>query len=219
VAGDFPEDVNGSRATAAVLERLPRAQWRVLHDVPWPGRPRTTIDHVVVGPAGVFVVDAKNWSGKVVVRGGVLKLDRHSRQGAVTHAAEAAHAIAAQLRSARCPVSPVLCLVRDETIAADCQGVLVCTTANIMKLLDAREPVLADAQVQRLAGDLVGHRLPVVKPPVTPSRGRTARGVTYLVGALAALGAAIVLVSRPDLVTQAVEDVTKWVAESIEDAG
>ena len=69
------------RAAAEALEALPRERWRVLHDVPWPGRPRDVVAHVVVGPAGVFVIDTKNWSGTVTVRAGVLRLDKYSRQG------------------------------------------------------------------------------------------------------------------------------------------
>ena len=102
------EESIGGRATAATLEGLPRDVWRVLHDVPWPGRSHAAIDHVVVGPAGVFVVDAKSWTGIVSVRDGVLRQDKYSRQGAVTQSAEAGQAIARQLRNARCPVQPVL---------------------------------------------------------------------------------------------------------------
>ena len=64
------------------------------------------------------------------MRAGILRLDKYSRQGAVTHVAEAARAISAQLRTARCPVRPVLCLERSEPISTDCDGVLVCSTAN-----------------------------------------------------------------------------------------
>ena len=38
-----------------------------LHDRRVPGT-RGNIDHIVVGPAGVFVIDAKNYQGKIEVR-------------------------------------------------------------------------------------------------------------------------------------------------------
>lgn len=41
----------------AVLARVPR-EWTLLHDVAWPGRPAGTIDHVAIGPTGVFVLTA-----------------------------------------------------------------------------------------------------------------------------------------------------------------
>lgn len=37
----------------------------VLHDRHWPGTRNANIDHVVVGPSGVFVIDAKKYQGKI----------------------------------------------------------------------------------------------------------------------------------------------------------
>ncbi len=48
----------GERATAAVLERLPERKWVVMHDLPLRGH-RANIDHLVIGPSGVWVVDTK----------------------------------------------------------------------------------------------------------------------------------------------------------------
>ena len=211
------EESAGDRATANALETLPRARWRVLHDVPWPGRPRVIIEHVVVGPAGVFVVDTKNWSGNVSVRAGVLKLDKYSRQGAVTHVSEAARAISAQLRTARCPVRPVLCLERPEPISADCDGVLVCSTANLAEVLKVQRRVLAEVEIQRLARDLAGQALPAVPVGNARARGGPGRGVAYLMGALAALLVALTLVATPEGVQDTVESAASWVAELVDD--
>ncbi len=204
------EESIGGRATAATLEGLPRDVWRVLHDVPWPGRSHAAIDHVVVGPAGVFVVDAKSWTGIVSVRDGVLRQDKYSRQGAVTQSAEAGQAIARQLRNARCPVQPVLCLERDQQISVECDGVLVCTTANIANLLQSRPRVLADVQVQRIAHDVAGRALPRAAARRTSSKP-SGRGVAYLLGALAALVLALLLVVQPN--GAAFEDLVRWVAD------
>ena len=48
----------------------------VLHDRRIPGT-RANIDHIVVSPAGVFVIDTKNWSGRVEQRdvGGWFKTE------------------------------------------------------------------------------------------------------------------------------------------------
>lgn len=40
----------------------------VLHDLPTPGRGGANIDHIVVGPGGVTVIDAKAWTGPVRIR-------------------------------------------------------------------------------------------------------------------------------------------------------
>jgi hypothetical protein len=44
-----------------VLVGMDDAGWHVLPDRRWPGTRRANIDVLLVGPAGVFVVDVKNW--------------------------------------------------------------------------------------------------------------------------------------------------------------
>jgi hypothetical protein len=48
----------GEEWTANELARLPAYEWSVYHDVP---NGRGNWDHIVVGPAGVFVIDSKNF--------------------------------------------------------------------------------------------------------------------------------------------------------------
>jgi hypothetical protein len=57
----------GERATAEVLARLPR-RFVVGHDLVIPAS-RSNIDHLVIGPTGVFVIDSKAYRGRVRVRG------------------------------------------------------------------------------------------------------------------------------------------------------
>ncbi len=52
----------------------------MLHDVHWPGRQFANIDHIVVGPSGVFVIDSKNWEGQVDVRQGVFRHNGRRRE-------------------------------------------------------------------------------------------------------------------------------------------
>ncbi|WP_175551764.1 nuclease-related domain-containing protein [Geodermatophilus amargosae] len=55
----------GERHTARALRPLLRSGWHVVHDLDWPRA--GNVDHLVVGPAGVFVLDSKAWSGVVNV--------------------------------------------------------------------------------------------------------------------------------------------------------
>jgi Nuclease-related domain len=59
-----------------MLDRLRAEGMGVLHDRRIPAS-RANIDHLVVSPAGVFIVDAKNYSGRVerVDRGGLFSSD------------------------------------------------------------------------------------------------------------------------------------------------
>jgi Nuclease-related domain len=57
----------GELVTAAMLERLPRRRWVVLHDLTLPGS-RANVDHLVIGPTGVWVVDTKAYRARITVR-------------------------------------------------------------------------------------------------------------------------------------------------------
>lgn len=56
----------GERRVAEILAEVGGIE--VLHDRLMPGRGAANIDHLVVGPAGVFVIDAKKYSGMLEVR-------------------------------------------------------------------------------------------------------------------------------------------------------
>jgi hypothetical protein len=52
----------GERRTARLLAPLERYGWAVLHDLAIPGT-QANIDHLVIGPGGVLVVDSKRYRG------------------------------------------------------------------------------------------------------------------------------------------------------------
>jgi Nuclease-related domain len=54
----------GERRTAHLLAPLERHGWAILHDLAVPGS-RSNIDHLVIGPGGVFVVDSKQYRGRL----------------------------------------------------------------------------------------------------------------------------------------------------------
>jgi hypothetical protein len=61
----------GERRTARFLDPLERQGWAVLHDLAVP-HSQANIDHLVIGPGGVFVIDSKQYRGR-------LQLDRSGR--------------------------------------------------------------------------------------------------------------------------------------------
>jgi hypothetical protein len=61
----------GERRTARLLGPLERQGWAVLHDLAVAGS-RANLDHLVIGPGGVFVIDSKQYRGR-------LQLDRSGR--------------------------------------------------------------------------------------------------------------------------------------------
>jgi hypothetical protein len=56
----------GERRTARLLGPLERQGWVVLHDLAVPGS-RANIDHLVIGPGGVFVIDSKHYRGRLLL--------------------------------------------------------------------------------------------------------------------------------------------------------
>jgi hypothetical protein len=52
----------GERRTARLLDPLERQGWAVLHDLALPDS-RANLDHLVIGPGGVFVIDSKQYRG------------------------------------------------------------------------------------------------------------------------------------------------------------
>lgn len=145
----------GEEVTAAALAALPASEWAVFHDIRWPGRRYANVDHVVVGPPGVFVIDSKNWSGSIVVRDQVLRQNGRSREPAVAGAAEAALAVAQLTREVPVThVHPVLCFVRDEPLTGWARDVMVCSTGTIVQMLTTRPAVLTAEQRRGVALDL-----------------------------------------------------------------
>lgn len=140
---------DGEVQVARALDALPEG-WVVLHDLAWPGRPRANLDHVVVGPGGVFVVDAKNWSGRVEVRDDVLLQNGRRREPAVASAAEAAIAVRGVVPVPNLCMG-VLCFVREEPLTGWARDVMVCSTANLVAMLTSRPAVLEPTDVRRCA--------------------------------------------------------------------
>jgi hypothetical protein len=54
----------GERRTARRLAALERHGWAVLHDLAVPGS-TANIDHLAIGPGGVFVIDSKQYRGRL----------------------------------------------------------------------------------------------------------------------------------------------------------
>jgi hypothetical protein len=54
----------GERRTARLLDPLERHGWAILHDLALPGS-RANLDHLAIGPGGVFVIDSKQYRGRL----------------------------------------------------------------------------------------------------------------------------------------------------------
>lgn len=68
----------GEEWTAKELRPLAKQGWTVMHDVQdTRGAGKGNFDHVLVGPAGVFLLDSKAWPGITSIEKGLPTLRRH----------------------------------------------------------------------------------------------------------------------------------------------
>jgi hypothetical protein len=158
----------GEENTARALAALPELDWRVFHDVHWPGRRYANIDHVVVGPGGVFVIDSKAWTGDIEVAEGMLRQNGRRRERHVLAAVDAAVAVA-ELVPGLDPtaVKPVLCFDRDEPLFGWSREVMVCSTVNVATLLTSRPSVL-DRATRRSTAEALAQSLRAATDPIVP---------------------------------------------------
>ncbi|MBB2903504.1 hypothetical protein FHR75_004346 [Kineococcus radiotolerans] len=189
----------GERLVAQTLTEVERHGWTVLHDVRWPGRRFANLDHVAVGPGGVVVVDAKNWSGDVTVRDGVLRAGSYRKDDELEGVASAVAAVAALLEPrTRSAVSGLLCLVaHEQPPTPTTAGVTVLGRDHLVGELLALRPRLTGAQVRRIAGSLrseLDDRRPALVTPAARPTGTAARRPLSWLQALLLLVTVLLLV-------------------------
>jgi hypothetical protein len=63
-ARTWQRGAHGERHTARLLDRLTRDGFVVFHDLAVPDSP-ANVDHLVIGPTGLFMIDSKQWTGSV----------------------------------------------------------------------------------------------------------------------------------------------------------
>ena len=152
----WDEGAVGERMVAEHLSLLVPHGWFLLHDVHWPGRPRANLDHVLVGPGGVVVVDAKNWTGEVRVSAGVLWQGRFARTQSVEGALAQCAAVASVLTPPhRRLVRPLICLAgQPDLFAITNADVAVAGAERVVEAVLALPAVLDTATVVGLHANL-----------------------------------------------------------------
>lgn len=164
----------GERLVAANLAHLERYGWVALHDLRWPGRQRANIDHVAVGPGGIIIIDAKNWSGRVAVADGSLRQNGYGRESSADGVSQAAADVTALLAPQhRTAVRAVLCLAAQDQPPTPVQGVHVLGRWQLAEHLLGLPPRLSVYDVADVARYLEGElRKPQVPIPTSRSRRR-----------------------------------------------
>jgi hypothetical protein len=187
----------GERRTAELLAPLEKEGWIVLHDRRMPGS-RANIDHVVVGPPGVFVVETKNYSGTVSIGRSSLRHNGRRVDAVIDQAQREAEAVRVALgpnpTTEAIPVRAVVCIhtARVEVggwfVKSVLGGVRICSGRRLVAALTAAPPVLHASTIAQLGGALERSLPPAMSAKAsvrTPDTAATAPGVCPCGGELA----------------------------------
>lgn len=149
----FFKGARGEERVSGILQSLP-ASYHVFNDF---AAGRTHVDHVVVGPGGVFAVETKFWKGKVTIEDGHIllngQLPDRSPVGQVLR--EAALVKDALSRAGwGGAVTPVLAFASDTFDAhrATLKGVIVINSCELKASFESDRVVLPARELERLVG-------------------------------------------------------------------
>lgn len=171
----FMKGARGEEWVARILSFLP-ASYRVYHGVPErAGKIRSggDYDHVVVGPTGIFLIETKNWEGRIQVQDGqILYNGERPTRPPIDQVKEAASVLRQDLRRSvhhGLDVQPVLCFV-DASLPdgrTGAAGVLICTSQTLIDVLTEETEALLPRDIQETAGQYLDERVKVwPEPPI-----------------------------------------------------
>lgn len=151
----YGKGAEGERKTGRVLEDRKLAGYRVLHDRRIPGS-RANIDHIAVGPGGVFVIETKSYKGKLEIRGDEIFISGRNRTSVIEQTWREAVAVQAvladQLAEFGFDVVPLLCLhgVEFPWGKTAAQGVAIVGPRGLKKALETTAIRLNTHQIEQL---------------------------------------------------------------------
>jgi len=140
---------HGERQTARLLDRLGPDGYQALHDLAMPGIP-ANIDHLVVGPSGVFVIDSKQWTGSVHQSADGLIWHNHYRLDRTLATIRWQAETLGRLLGV--PVAPLVCVHRAHIQGGGlhAQGVAIVPATRLRSAL-GHDQVLSEVDIERLA--------------------------------------------------------------------
>jgi hypothetical protein len=142
----------GEEEVARQLDKL-GASWRVIHSVPV-GSNDTDIDHVVIGPAGVFTLNTKNHLGKKVTVYDYAIYVSGSQQPYLSKS-KAEGGRGTKILSSACgfkvEVNPVIVIMADELVfKGSPKDVTVVGRRKVADWLERRETQLSISQIESI---------------------------------------------------------------------
>ena len=146
----------GEVRTGRLLEPLEAEGFRILHDRKIPGS-RANIDHIVIGPPGIFVVETKSFMGSLQLRGNDVFVGGRRKTGMIDEVKREALAVETALTTEIAAhgwtVTPVICVHRADLpwLQSEVGGVRIVSGKDLVQRLRKADHVLLPADVERLA--------------------------------------------------------------------
>src|SRR5215211_5244002 len=148
-ARTWQRGAQGERRTARLLDRLTRDGFVVFHDLAVPGNTSANVDHLVIGPSGVFVIDSKQWTGQVRQGADGLVWHNHYRLDRTLETVRWEAETVSRLLGTR--ATALVCVHGAQVHGGgEAQGVAIMPAGRLRDAL-GQDRVLSDADVQLLA--------------------------------------------------------------------
>ena len=154
----YRKGAEGERTAGRHLDGLGEAGFVALHDRRVPGY-GGNLDHVVIGPTGVWAVETKALRGKVQIEGDELRIGKWPQDRAIDQVYKEAVAIQVALRDLLDPlgltVTPIICLTNADMpwFNKTVRGVRLASGRQLVRALREAEPRLDGDAVQALAAE------------------------------------------------------------------
>jgi hypothetical protein len=148
-ARSWQRGAHGERHTARLLRRLARDGFVIFHDLAMPGAD-VNVDHLVIGPTGVFVIDSKQWTGQVYQSADGLAWHNHYRLDRTLDTVGWETETVSRLLGTR--ATALLCVHRAQVQGGGlhAHGVAI-MSANRLRDALGQDRVLSDADVELVA--------------------------------------------------------------------
>lgn len=148
----FFKGARGEEKVAGILKDLPH-EYHVFNDFLASGK---HVDHVVVGPAGVFAIETKFWFGRVTLEDGHILLDGQlPGRSPLAQVRKEARAVENQLAKSfdwKGVVTPVLVFASDtfDAVIAEDGGAIILNSSHLKRSFDTHRVIIPQVELDRL---------------------------------------------------------------------
>ncbi len=147
----FFKGARGEERVAGILHALPN-HYHVFNDFL---AGNSHIDHVVVGPAGVYAVETKNWRGEVTIEEGHILVDGQlPSRSPLAQAVREAGLVKAALAKAGWTgeVTPVLAFASDtfKSHSAEINGAVIINSCELARSFETDKVIIPPSELERL---------------------------------------------------------------------